>query len=127
MEAAFLLLVADREPVLQQDDARADEHSLEVRARAQELRVFLLGAETHNALHPCSVVPTPVKEHDFSSGRQVGHVALEIPLRSFCIRRLAERHHAAATWVERLGNTLDRTTLPGSITTFKQHHEFLAR
>ena len=127
MESAFLLLVANREPVFQQDDARVDEHALEVRARAQELGVFLLGAEAHDALHPGPVVPTPVKQHDFPSGGQVDHIALEVPLRSFCIRRFAKRHHAAATRVERLGNALDRTTLPSSVTTFKQHHQFLAR
>src|SRR5947209_3835239 len=57
VEAALLLLVTDREPILQQDDARADEHALKFWTRAEELGVFRRSAETHDILDTRSVVP----------------------------------------------------------------------
>src|SRR5215216_2252614 len=121
MEASFLLLVADGEPVFQQDDAGADEHTLELRARAQELRVILLGAEAHDVLDPCPVVPTPVEEHDLPGGGQVGDVALEVPLRPLRVGGLAEGHDATATGVQRFGNALDGPALPGGVTALEKY------
>ena len=93
-EPAFLLLVADREPVLDQDDARADQHPLELRAGAQELLVLLVGAEAHHALHAGAVVPTAVEQHHLARRGQLRHVALEVPLRLLALGRRAQGHHA---------------------------------
>src|SRR5207245_6604264 len=41
-EPPLLLVIADREPVLDDDDPRAHEHALELRARAHELVVLLV-------------------------------------------------------------------------------------
>ncbi len=54
LETQFLLLVADREPVLDQDDARADQHPFELRDRTQELAIFFIGTKAH---HPFDVRP----------------------------------------------------------------------
>jgi tetratricopeptide (TPR) repeat protein len=51
LEAALLLFVADREPVLAQQDAVLDEQPLEDRALVHEPAVLLLGAEPHHVLH----------------------------------------------------------------------------
>src|SRR5262245_43601096 len=80
MEASLLFLVADGEPVFQQDDAAADEHPLELRAGAQEFRVLVLRAEAHDVFHPGPVVPAPVEQDDLPGSGQVGDVALEVPL-----------------------------------------------
>src|SRR5271157_1231115 len=47
LEAALLLLIADREPELDEDDSGADQHPLELGRRPKELLVFGLGAEAH--------------------------------------------------------------------------------
>ena len=127
MEASFLLLVADGEPVFQQDDAGADEHTLELRAGAQELHVLLLGAEAHDVFHPRPVVPTPVEQDDLPGCGQVGDVALEVPLRLLRVGGLAQGDDAAATGVQRLGNALDGPALSSGVTALEQHDEFLAR
>src|SRR5918997_4730135 len=80
LEAPLLFLVAHREPVLQQDDPRANEHPLELGAGAQELLVLGLGAEPHDPLDPGAVVPTPIEENHLPGGGKMRDVALEIPL-----------------------------------------------
>src|ERR1041384_4057936 len=57
LEAALLLLVADREPVLQQHDSRTLDDALELRTGAHELLVLLVGAEAHHPLDAGAVVP----------------------------------------------------------------------
>ena len=95
LEAPLLLGVADREPVLEQDDPVAHEHALELRARAQELAVLLVGAEAHHVLDAGAVVPGAVEQHDLAGRRQVGDVALEVPLRPLALGRRAERDDRA--------------------------------
>jgi hypothetical protein len=51
-EAALLLLAADRKPELDQVDALAYQHALELRALAHEFQVFVVRAETHDPLDP---------------------------------------------------------------------------
>ena len=79
-EASFLLVVADREPVLDQDNAATGQHALELRATAQELAVFVRGAEAHHLLDPGTVIPAAIHEDHFAGCRQVQHVALELSL-----------------------------------------------
>ena len=75
-------VVADGEPVLDEHDAGANEHPLELRAGAQELLVLVVGAEAHHALDAGAVVPAAVEQDDLAGGRQVRDVALEVPLRA---------------------------------------------
>src|SRR5215470_6421099 len=56
-EAQVLLLIGDREPILDEGDAGPYQHSLELRYRAEKLLGFRLGTEPHHALDACSVVP----------------------------------------------------------------------
>jgi hypothetical protein len=63
VEAPFLLLVAHREPVLDQRDSGTDEHSFKFRAAVQKFLVFALAAEPHYVLDSGSVVPAPVEDH----------------------------------------------------------------
>ena len=45
--------------------------------------MLLGGAEAHHLLDAGTVVPGPVEQHDLAIGRQVLHVALEVPLAAF--------------------------------------------
>src|SRR5215467_2159722 len=50
------------------------------------------------------------------------HVALEIPLRLFSFGRNTQSHHTADSWVETLGDPLDRAALACCVTAFEQNH-----
>ena len=63
LEPSLLLLVADREPVLAQQDPVLDEHPLEDRALVQEAAVLVQGAEAHHPLDPGAL----------QRGQELGH------------------------------------------------------
>ena len=67
LEAAALLLAADREPELDQVDAAAHQVALELRRLAHELQVFVVGAEAHHPLDAGAVVPGAVEQHDLAA------------------------------------------------------------
>ncbi len=68
LKAAFLFLVADREPILDEVDSGAHQHPFELGTTLQEFDVFGFRAEAHDALHAGAVVPAAVEEHDLSGG-----------------------------------------------------------
>ena len=70
-EAPLLLLVADREPVLEQEDAVLDEQSLEHRALVEEPPVLLRRAEPDHVLDAGAVVPAAVEQDDLAGGGEV--------------------------------------------------------
>ncbi len=74
-----------------------------------------------------AVVPGAVEEHDLAAGRQVLHVALEVPLALLDRSRLLERDDARAAWVEMLHEALDRAALARRVTSFEQDDDALAR
>ena len=117
---------ADREPVLDDQDPRAHQHPLELRAGAQELLVLVLRAVAHHPLHAAAVVPGAVEEHDLAGCRQVRHVALEIPLRLLAVRRDAQRHHPRHPRVERVRDGLDGAALAGRVAPLEQDHDLEA-
>ena len=122
-ETPLLLLVADREPVLDQDDAVVDEHALEDRALLQEAAVLLGRAEAHHLLDAGAVVPAPVEEHDLARGRQVRDVALEVPLALLALGRRRQRDDARNARVEVLRDALDRAALAGGVAALEEDHE----
>src|SRR5204863_292177 len=123
LEATLLLLVGDREPVLDQLDSRSHQHPLELRAGAHELLVLLLGAEAHHALDARPVVPGAIEQDDLPGGGQVCDVALEVPLGLLPLRRRRERHDAADPRVRPLGDPLDHPALAGGIAPFEDHDD----
>src|SRR5688572_14006509 len=78
-------------------------------------------------LYAGAVVPAAVEQHDLAGRREVWHIALEVPLRTLAVVRCRERHDAAYARIEPLGDALDGTTLAGSVTTFEQDDDLLAR
>src|SRR5579871_1164492 len=121
LKSPFLFFIADRKPVLHEDDSGADQHALEFRAAVQELAVLAVTAESHDMLDACPVVPAAIEQHDFAAGGKVRDVALEIPLGLFALGRSAQRHHAANAWIEALGDSLDGPALARRISAFEQH------
>src|SRR6516162_4689611 len=80
LETFLLLLVIHRKPVLHKDDARANQHFFKERARSQELLIFLLCAEAHDAFNAGTIVPAPVEENDVTPRIHFPYLALEIPV-----------------------------------------------
>ena len=77
--------------------------------------VFIVGAKTHHRFNHGPVVPTPVEQHDLAAGRQVGHVALEVPLAFLTIGGLAKGYDAGDPGIEVLCDPLDHPAFPGSV------------
>ena len=69
-EPPLLLLVADLEPELDEDDAAVDDVLLEHRAQLEEPLVLLVGAEPHHVLDAGAVVPAAVEDHDLAGRRE---------------------------------------------------------
>src|SRR5262249_17037219 len=90
-ETELLLLVGDREPIFDEDDAGTDQHALELRHGAEELLDLLLRAEAHHALDTGPVVPAAIEQHDLAAGRQMWHIPLEVPLHLFALARRRQR------------------------------------
>src|SRR6185436_20728384 len=111
LEPALLLLVGDRQPVLDEDDPRAQQVALELRARPHELLVLVRRAEAHDVLDAGAVVPGAVEQDHLSGRRQVRDVALEVPLAALALGRRAERDDPDDARVGLLGDALDRAAL----------------
>src|ERR1700733_7157910 len=123
LEAAVLLRVGDREPVLDELDPRARQHVLEVGTRAHELLVLALGAEAHHPFDAGAVVPGSVEQHHLTSGREVLDVALEVPLASLALGRRRQRDDAAHPRVRALGDALDHAALPRGVAPLEDHDD----
>jgi hypothetical protein len=54
-------------------------------------------------LHAGTVVPASIEQDDFTLGRQLSDIPLEIPLSALAFRRRAERNDAADARIEGLG------------------------
>jgi hypothetical protein len=126
VEAAKLLVLRDREPVLEQQDAGAHHHLLDFRCLAHELEVLVGRTEAHHPLNTGAVVPGPVEQNHLACRRQVLDVTLEVPLRLFAVGGLVQRHHARTTRIEVLGKPLDGAALAGRVPAFEQHDDLLA-
>ena len=117
-EAKLLFLVRNREPIFHHLDAGTDQHFLEFRHGAKKLLVFVIAAKAHHPLDAGPIIPTAVKEHDLAGRRQVGDVALEIPLGFFAVGGRRQSGHAANPGIQVLGDPLDDAALAGGIPAF---------
>src|SRR6516164_1148762 len=122
LETFLLLLVIHRKPVLHKDDARANQHFFKERARSQELLIFVVCAEAHDALNTGAVVPAPVEENDLTGRGQLRNISLKIPLPALPLGRSREGDDAADAGVQRICNALDDATLARCIPPSKMTH-----
>ena len=68
-----------------------------------------------------AVVPASVEQNHLARGRQVGDVALEVPLRSFSLGRRRKRHDPDIPRVEQRSHALDDATFAGRVASFKEN------
>src|SRR5262249_27519655 len=120
-ETQVLLFIRDRKPILEQSDPRAYEQPFEFRSGVEKFFALRFGAEAHDALHSGTVVPAAVEQDDFSPGRKVRNVALEVPLRALALRGSRQRRDPTDPGIESLRDTLDHATLSSSVPSFEDH------
>jgi hypothetical protein len=125
-KAQVLLFVRNREPVLDELDARAHQHLLELGHVTEKFLHIVFRAKTHDALDAGAVVPAAVEQHHLAGGRQVRHVALEIPLRALAVVGRGQRRHAAHARVQALGDALDHAALAGLHRALEEDHHLVA-
>ena len=65
-------------------------------------------------------------EGDAATGRQVLHIALEVPLGPFVLAGLGQGHHLALARVEHLADRTDHAALAGRVAPFDQYHQAFA-
>src|SRR4030081_1696763 len=82
-----------------------------------------LRAEAHHLLDAGAVVPAAVEQDDFSTGRQVRHITLEIPLRALALVRRRQRRDPANTRVKALGDPLDDPAFSGGVAALEDHDD----
>ncbi len=64
-----------------------------------------IGAESHYALDAGPIIPAAIEQHDFTAGREVRDIALEIPLGALTLVRRRQRGDATDPRIEALGDT----------------------
>ena len=115
----MLFLLRDLEPVLQQDDALADQEGLEGGAVPEKLPVLFSSAETHHVLDAGAVIPAPVEDDDFTSGGQLFNVALSMELGPLPFGRRGEGDHAKDARADALHDALDHAAFAGGVASFE--------
>ena len=66
------------------------------------------------------VVPAAIEQNPLARGGQLGHVALEIPLRLLALRRNAEGADTGDPGVEGLGDPLDNSAFAGGVSALEE-------
>src|SRR3989338_7713551 len=120
----MLFVVGDRKPVLDQNDAGADQHLFEFRHSAEEFLVLVFVAKSHHFFNTGAVVPTAVEKNDLTSRRQMGHITLKIPLAALPLTGRRKCGHPADTRIQPLGDALDYPSFAGCVTAFKKDDYF---
>src|SRR6185312_2168444 len=87
LEAALLLLLADFEPELDQDDAALDGEFLDLRAQFEKALVVFGRAKAHDIFDAGAIVPAAVEDHDLAAGRKLLDVALQKHLALLAVGR----------------------------------------
>src|SRR5262245_9761388 len=81
--------------------------------------MLLRRAAPHHVLDTGPVVPAPVENDDFASGREVLQVALHVDLRLLPIGRRWQRDDAEHPGAEALSERANRAALPRAIASFE--------
>src|SRR5271165_4911233 len=121
-EALVLFLFGYFEPVLQKDDALADQEALEDGTVPEKFPVLFLGTKAHHIFNARAVIPAPVEDDDFTSGGQLFNVALGRELRLLPLSRRGEGYHAKDARAHTLHDALDHPAFAGSVSSFENDH-----
>ncbi len=115
LKAARLLFLAHLKPELDEDDARLDHRPLNERHGEEKLLGLLVRAEFHHSLDASAVVPTAIKDDDFTGRREMRDVSLDVHLAPLALGRSGQRDHSEDPWAHAFGEGLDRATFSSTI------------
>src|SRR5262245_22687803 len=118
-EPEMLLVITNRKPILDENDAGAHEHPFELRHGAQKLLALLVRAKVHDPFDAGAIVPAAVEQNDLARGRQVRSIALEIPLRPLALVGRGEGSYSANARVKPLRDALDHPALARRVAAFE--------
>ena len=121
-EALVLFLFRYFQPVLQKDDALADQKALEAGTVPEKFSVLFRSTEAHHVLNAGAVIPAPVEDDDFTSGGQLFNVALSMELRFLPLARRGEGDHAKDARADTLHDALNHAAFAGSVSSFEKDH-----
>src|SRR5262249_48391848 len=115
-ESLLLLLLADLEPDLDQDDSIGDDLMLERRTQAEKPLVLRFLDKTHDVLDAGAVVPAAIEDHDLTRCWKMLDVALHEHLRFLPIRGSRKCHDSEHARTDAFSKRLDRPALAGGVT-----------
>ena len=121
-EALVLFLFRYFEPVLQKDDALADQKALEAGTVPEKLPVLFIGTKPITYSTARAVIPAPVEDDDFTSGGQLFNVALGMELRLLPLGWRGEGDHAKDARADTLHDALDHPAFTGSVSSFENDY-----
>ena len=119
----MLFLFRYFEPILQKDDALADQKALEDGTVPEKLPVLFIGTIAHHVLNTGAVIPAPVEDDDFTSGGQSFNVALGMELRLLPLGWRGEGYHAKDARADTLHDALDHPAFAGSVSSFENDRQ----
>ena len=115
LEPPGLLLAADVEEVLDQDDPVVDDRLLDQRDHLEEPLGLRRGAVAHHELDTGAVVPAAVEDHDLARRRELRDVALDVHLRADPRVRGGQRDVLEDAGARPLRDPPDRAALAGGV------------
>ena len=89
----------------------------------QKTAMLLLGAEAHHVFDPGPVVPAAVEDDHLAGGWKVRHIALNIHLRFFAVRRGRQGHGTEDPGADLFRHGADGAALAGGIAALKDHYD----
>src|SRR5215469_14645890 len=120
----MLFLLADLEPVFDEDNAIIFEESLKAWAHAQKICILLVRAKFHYVFDERTVVPASVEDNDLTSRRQFFDVALRVQLRLFTLGGGGQSNVAKDARTHAFQDSVNYAAFPRRISSFKDNHQF---
>src|SRR4029079_9400848 len=116
-EALFLLLFADFQPELYENDTGVGDVLFDRRRQLEEPLVSLLAYKTHDVFNAGAVVPAAIEDHDFPGRRKLFDVALEKELGLLPFRGCGQGNDAKYSWAYSFSNCTNGAAFAGRIAT----------
>src|SRR3974390_3545408 len=85
--------------------------------------MVLLSAKSHHELHASTIVPTAIKNNDFTSCGKVLEITLHKHLRLLAIGGCWGRHNSEHTWTNAFCDGFDGAAFAGGVTSFKHDND----
>src|SRR5260370_26483272 len=118
-----LLFLADLEPILDENDSRADHRAFKFGAQRKKALGLLCSAKAHHALDTSPVVPASIEDHDLAGPGQFGDITLHVQLGLFALSRRRQGNHSKDSRAHSLRNALDDAALTRRIAPLKDDND----